>query len=619
MNTNDMRVWEWTPAQISIEERPDGTTLLRNEVELGAYPANIVTWLREHADSRPGHPFLSERCGQEWRTLTFAETLASVNAISNALVEGDFDTERPLAILSENRIDMALASLAAMQIGQAIVPISFAYSALSQTGGHIDHIINLTEPCALVMSDADLHMGKLDHMSSLDGVRLLAFENAGNHKRIEEFGSLLAGDRALSSEAEKGFDSVTGDTPAKIQFTSGSTDLPKGVIVTHGMMASNQVGISQMWPSIGPDEVLVDWLPWNHTFGGNFVFNFAMYHGASLHIDNGNPTPAGLARTIKNIIDVRPTIYFGVPRSFSALLGELRGNRELEEALFANLQAIFTAAAALDQATYQGLSELSGRSTGTPLPFLSGWGSTETAPCATLVFNPSDDARVIGLPIPGVTIKLSPDPGGKRELRVSGPNVSTGYYRNDPATARAFDGEGYFLTGDAGAYSSDTAESGLVFGGRIGEDFKLTSGAWVQNSSLRESINSRCQPLILEVVVAAPDHDYLAAMLFPNVQALRARFPAASTAEQSDEDFLGCGVVVDHFAGAIAAHNADEPGSSRRFERFTLLGSPPDLDRNETTDKGYINQHAVLEARRSVVDDLYRDPPPRGVHSIPTE
>jgi feruloyl-CoA synthase len=233
------------------------------------------------------------------------------------------------------------------------------------------------------------------------------------------------------------------------------------------------------------------------------------------------------------------------------------------------------------------------------------------------VFNPYDDARVIGLPIPGVTIKLSPDPGGKRELRVGGPNVSPGYYRNDQATTRAFDDEGYFRTGDAGACSGDTAESGLVFAGRIGEDFKLTSGAWVQNSRLRESINRRCQPLIIEVVVAAPDHDYLTAMLFPNVPALRAEFPSSSAAAPDDGDFLCSEEIVDHFAGAIAAHNADEPGSSRRFERFTLLGSPPDLDRNETTDKGYINQHAVLEARCKIVEDLYKEPPPPGVYIVP--
>jgi len=611
--------WKWHPTRLDVEERPDGSTLLRNRVELAGCPANIVTWLHEHAGARGDRPFLSERRGDGWRTLTFSETLASVNAISNALVDGRLDVDRPLAILSENCIEMALVSLAAMQIGQPIVPISFAYSALSETGGHIEHILAVTEPCALAMSDADLHMTKLDGMGAADGVHLFAFRNSSNHARVADFARLLGGPPALSAAAEARFRAVTEDTSAKIQFTSGSTDQPKGVIVTHGMMASNQAAIASLWPSVGPDEVLVDWLPWNHTFGGNFVFNLALRHGASMHIDNGNPTPAGLPRTIRNIIDVRPTIYFGVPRSFSALLAELRRNPELEAGLFANLKAIFTAAAALDGATYQGLREMSARSTGSPLPFLAGWGSTETSPCSTLVFYPSDDARGIGLPIPGVTIKLSPDPGGKRELRVRGPNVFPGYYRNPEATALAFDDEGFYRTGDAGAYSADTAASGLVFDGRIGEDFKLSSGAWVQNSKLRESINRRCQPLIMDVVVAAPDHDYLTAMLFPNLPALRARFPEASQTHRVDGDFLSSDEVVAHFTSAITDHNAGQPGSSRRFERFTLLDHPPDLDRNETTDKGYINQHAVLEARKTIVRDLYREPAPRRVHLLPTD
>jgi feruloyl-CoA synthase len=365
-----------------------------------------------------------------------------------------------------------------------------------------------------------------------------------------------------------------------------------------------------MWPFVGADEVVIDFLPWNHTFGGNFVFNMILMHGGTFYIDRGNPTPQGLETMIANITDVAPTIYFGVPRSYTALHARLKADAKLREAFFRRLKFMFTAAAALDQQTFNSMQALSAEARGAPVPFFSAWGMTETAPDATLVYWPIADARVIGLPLPGVSIKLARDPSGKRELRVKGPNVTRGYYNNPQATARAFDADGYYRSSDAGAFlDSGQPSAGLIFDGRIGEDFKLTTGTWVHNARLRASINRLGQPYLLEVVVAAPNRDYLAALVFPSLPQLRARLGAASERYIDDTQFLQCQDVRAFFSELFAQHNRDYVGASDTFRRCMLLTTPPRLDQNETTDKGYINQIAVLHNRAEQLEQLYQEPP----------
>jgi feruloyl-CoA synthase len=322
----------------------------------------------------------------------------------------------------------------------------------------------------------------------------------------------------------------------------------------------------------------------------------------------------GFETTLQNIRAVSPTLYFGVPRSYTALFARMKEDKDLKQAFFKNLKFIFTAAAALDQVTYEGMKAMSAEIHGRPLPFFSGWGSTETSPDATLVYWEIDDARVIGLPIPGVSVKLAPDPSGKQELRVKGPNVTRGYYNNPAATAAAFDDDGYYRIGDAGKFlEPDRPAAGLIFDGRTSEDFKLTSGVWVHNGQLRNSINKLGQPFLLEVVVAAPDRDYLTALIFPNPPALRGRFAEASQAHPDEAEFLRSPTVADFFRNVFKQHNANQRGSSSRFERFTVLMEPPGIDGNETTDKGYINQSAVLTRRADLVTKLYSDPPPPDV------
>ncbi len=601
---------QWVTADVSVTKTDDGSLELQNKVPLVDFPANLGTWLHQNAQDFPDKDFLLQRNAQgQWQGLTYGQTLAAVNRLSNGLVGKGLSAERPIAILSENSINMALIQLAAMQVGLPVVPISYAYSVRSQTGSHIKHILDVTHSAILVMSNADVHMPKLNQWDSGD-LQLYAFSNSETHDNVAPFDDLFAGDETLSADGQACFEAVTPDTLAKIQFTSGSTNLPKGVEVTHGMMVTNQVGIAQMWPFLGKDEVVVDWLPWNHTFGGNFIFNMVLMHGSTFYIDHGNPTPMGMPTTIQNISDVSPTIYFNVPRGYTVLYALMKEDEAFKQAFFKNLKFIFTAAAALDQATYEGMKAMSADVHGEPLPFFSGWGSTETSPDATLVYWVIDDARVIGLPIPGVTIKLAADASGKQELRVKGPNITRGYYHNPEATSVAFDEEGYYRTGDAGKFlDADDPAAGLIFDGRTGEDFKLTSGVWVHNSRLRGSINQLGQPFLLEVVIAAPNKAYLAAMVFPNIPALRGRFAEAAEAQPDDADFLQSEAVVEFFRDVFRQHNATHQGSSNRFERFTLLTVPPRIDKNETTDKGYINQSAVLTHRAEIVDRLFAESP----------
>lgn len=605
---------QWANVEADVTERSDGSIIIQNKAPLTDGPANLCAWLHQHAAATPDKPFILERnASGEWAGLTYAEALSRVNRVSNGLLALGLDSSRTVAVLSENSIRMALFQLAAMQVGLPVTPISYAYSARSKTGGHIKHILDVTQPTVLLMSDADLHMPKLNQWDNKDLV-LYAVTNSENHRHVSPFRALFAEQETLTPAAQARFDNVTADTLAKIQFTSGSTNLPKGVMVTHGMQVSNQVGIGQMWPFVSAGDKIVDWLPWNHTFGGNFVFNMILMQGATFYIDNGNPSPAGIDRTIQNIKEVKPSIYFGVPASYIALLARMKADPDLKAAFFENLKFIFTAAAALDQVTYAGMRQLSVDARGKAVPFFSAWGCTETSPDVTLVYWEIEDARVIGLPIPGVKVKLAPNDSGKREMRVSGPNVTPGYFANPEATLVAFDDEGYYLTQDGGKFlDPGKPEKGLIFDGRTSEDFKLVTGVWVNNARLRSSIHSAGQPFLLEAVLAEINRAYLTCLIYPNTQAIRKALESVSEELPDDDAFLQSSQVAELFRSILKKHNEASSGTSWRIERLIVLNEQPRIDKNETTDKGYLNQNAVLAHHKELVADLYTDPPPAHV------
>jgi len=401
---------------------------------------------------------------------------------------------------------------------------------------------------------------------------------------------------------------------AKVLFTSGSTGLPKGVINTQRMMCSNQQALSQVYRFVGKNKppVLRDWLPWNHTFGGNHDFNMMLFHGGTLYIDGGKPAPGAIDQTIANLREISPTIYLNVPRGYDMRLPALEKDAALRKSFFKDLELIFYAAAALPQNLWERLEDLSIAERGDRVTMGSAWGSTETAPAATAVHWIIDQPGVIGLPLPGTEILLTPN-GNKQELRVRGPNVTPGYWRSPELTKAAFDGEGFYRIGDAGKFFDPVDMSkGIVFDGRVAEDFKLSSGTWVHVGALRVKAISACAPLAMDCVVAGHDREEIGILIFPNPTACLSLCPGLS-AETPLSALANQPAVRSALEKGLRTYNKENTASSVRIARALVLDSMPSIDANEITDKGYINQRAVLEARAAQVARLLAKEPDSAV------
>lgn len=601
----------FAPVALDIERRPDGTIILQPQQELGSYARCLGEHLKRWADEAPERTFLAQRYADgpqqgEWQHLSYAEALQRVTALAAGLLQRDLGPDRPIAILSGNSISQGLLMLAAMHVGIPVAPISPAYALMSKDFAKLKYVLALAGPGMIYVENPAPFAAALAALDT-DGVDLICASGADGHPGFEAIEALSRDDAEALAAVERAFAAVTPDTVAKILFTSGSTGNPKGVMNTQRMLCSNQKAMALSWPFLEKKPpVLVDWLPWNHTFGANHNFNMILRNGGSLYIDEGKPMPAAIGVSIENLKSVSPTMYFNVPGGFEALLPHLEADEELATSLFRNLDLVFYAAAALPQVLWERIEAVALKTTGKTPIFSSGWGSTETAPLATGVHFPISRAGTIGLPVPGVAIKMVPC-GDTHELRVKGANITPGYWREPALSEAAFDEEGFYKIGDAGKFEDPAnPDAGIAFDGRLGENFKLRSGTWVNVGNLRLAVISAAKPVIRDAVVAGDGETKVSLLAFPDEPGCRGLIGEAADG-MSLEEVIAHPQVLARLKTQLAAYNADNPASSTRIHRVMLVTAPPDVDAGESTDKGYINQRGVLKNRADLVARLYAD------------
>src|SRR5688572_11069554 len=548
------------PRDVLVERRTGDIVHLRSPHALPAYPAKITERLEHWARVAPERVLFAQRQGDGWRTLTYRQALERARRVGQYLLQKELSPERPLVVLSGNDIEHALLHLGAMYVGIPYAPISPAYSLLSTDFAKLRSIVELLTPGLAFVSQREPYKKALEVLSCevID--------------RLEEPEPTSAVDEAHTR--------VGPDTIVKFLFTSGSTGAPKAVINTQRMWCSNQAMIQAML-SFFRDEppVLVDWAPWHHTAAGNHDLGIVLYNGGTYYIDEGKPLPGAIETTVRNLRETAPTWYFNVPKGFEALLPYFREDQVLCSTFFSRLKVLWFAGAALSQHVYDEMKELAYRTCGEEIAFVTGFGATETAPATLARVWPAENVANMGLPPPGVELKLVPFQDCF-EMRVKGPHVTPGYWRAPELTAQAFDEEGFYRLGDAFSFEED----GLLFRGRIAEDFKLSTGTWVRVGELRARFIEHCAPLVRDVVIAGEGRDEVGALIFLSEKTdpgdLRSRFSSFSST-----------------------------GSSNRIARALVLEEPPSLDAGEMTDKGSINQRAVLCRRKNLVKELYSDSP----------
>jgi feruloyl-CoA synthase len=590
---------------IRAERAADGTLLIRSATPLGPHDPSLARLFRASAAAQPARTFLAERAGEDWRTVSYAQARQQVDALAQALIDRGLSAERPVMILSGNAIDHALLMLAGFTAGVPVAPISTAYSLQSHDHVKLKQIADLLEPGLVYVADTAPFAGALAALD-LTNIEIVASRNGAGRRGVTLFDELIKIKPGRAVEAVVA--ATSADTVAKILFTSGSTGTPKGVINTHGMLTANQQQIAQLWPFLKDDPlVLVDWLPWNHTFGGNHNFNLVLRHAGTLYIDGGKPLPALVGETVRNLAEISPTVYFNVPAGYAALLPHLEKDEGLARAFFKRLRFIFYAGAALPQDVWERLEAVSVRTLGVRVPMTSSWGTTETAPLAVAAHYLTERAGNVGVPAPGCEIKLVPT-GAKLEVRVRGANVTPGYWKRPDLTAAAFDADGFYRPGDAMRLADpNDAAKGLLFDGRLAEDFKLATGTWVHVGVLRVGVLAAASPALQDAVVAGENRAFIGLLAWLNPADCRNLIGAG--APEAAAELTVHPAVRAHVRTAIARWNAGATGASHRVARVLLLAEPPSIDENEITDKGYINQRRALERRAADIERLYAATP----------
>jgi feruloyl-CoA synthase len=598
------------PADTLVERRADGALLMRSPHPLGAYPARLTERLEQWARAAPERAFMAKRDpAGAWRSVSYGETLARVRRLGQALLDRGLSEERPLAVLSENDLEHALLGIAALHVGVPYAPISPAYSLISTDFAKLRHVLELLTP-GLVFAADGARYGRAIAAAVPRDIELVVTDQPPADRPATAYADLAATPPSAAVEAAAA--RVGPDTVAKILFTSGSTGIPKGVINTQRMLCSNQQQILAALPFLGDEPpVIVDWLPWNHTFGGNHNIGLTIYNGGTLYIDEGKPLPGAFDTTVRNLREIAPTVYFNVPKGYEMLVPHLRAEPALRATFFSRLRMMFYAAAGLSQYVWDSLDALSVAASGERILMITGLGATETAPYAIAANWETGRSGHIGVPAQGLELKLVPS-GDKLEARVRGPNIFPGYWRQPELTRTCFDEDGFWCMGDAVRFIDPRAPGrGLLFDGRLSEDFKLSSGTWVSVGPLRAAFMQHFAPLVRDVVVAGHDRDDVAVLIFPDLDGCRALGP--------DLAGLAPAALVAHpqlrarFQDLLDGFARAATGSASRIARALLLEAPPSIDAHEMTDKGSINQRAVLSARAALVDALYQAAPPPDV------
>ncbi len=585
------------PHKVTKTDRPDGTIILESGYDLGPVARCTGDWLHDWAAAAPDRVFLAERSGAGWRTVTYSQALDMVRSIAGHLLSRDLGPDKPILIISGNSIDHGLLSLAAQYVGVPTVPVAEQYSLIPAALPRLDYVAELVKPGMVYASDAteySLAFG-LDSLSETEKLSSLPGETGAT-----DFNSFL---KPSTADVDTAFAQITPDTLAKILMTSGSTSDPKGVLTTQKMMTTNQAQLAQALPFVtARPPQLVDWLPWNHVFGGSHNFNLMLANGGSLYIDEGKPAAGMFDKTLANLREISGTISFNVPVGFAQLVTALKADKQLRERYFAQLDMIFYAGASLPQATWAELERLAMETRG-KLPLInSSWGLTETAPAALLQHEPAKGAGIVGVPLPGVKVKLIPDADGRCDVRVAGPTITKGYHHNPEKSADAFDEEGFFVTGDAMRFvDPNDPTRGLMFDGRMSEDFKLMTGTWVRAAQLRLDLLAALAPYVTDLVLTGQGREEVGMLLVPNHATIKAQGWTVS----DDAGAMICAPLMEKIGAVMKDLAAKNTGSASRVTGAVILTDPPSMGDGEVTAKGNLNFPKMLMRRAALVGRIY--------------
>ncbi|MDF1717264.1 MAG: feruloyl-CoA synthase [Antarcticimicrobium sp.] len=597
------RTTRFRPHDVLREDRNDGTILLRSAYDLSPVAERTGDWLHQWAAEAPDRVFLAERSGAGWRALSYAATLEQVRAVAASLLARGLGPDTPIIVLSGNGVDHGILALAGQYAGIPVVPVAEQYSLIHGAHGRLRHAIELVEPKMAYTVDGD-HYAEALALDVFDGIEIVASRPGATG--ATPFADLLKGDG--SADVDAAFAAITPDSVVKILMTSGSTSAPKGVMTTHRMMCANQAMLADSLPFLRDrPPVIVDWLPWNHVFGGSHNFNMMLANGGSLYIDDGKPVKGLFDRTVENLSMIPGTAIFNVPVGYAMMLEAARKDEKLRQTLFSDLDMIFYAGASLTQDVWEGFERMAMQVRGEVPLMTSSWGLTETAPATMIQQEPTTRSGVVGVPMTGVTIKLLPDQDGRCEVRAKGPNIMPGYFRDRKKTAEAFDEEGYFITGDAMCFvDPGDVNKGMRFDGRISEDFKLTTGTWVRAAQLRLDMLSCLTPLASDLVITGADRDEIGVMIFPNL----AELEAEGYGTQAQGGALSDPLLLSDIHRRLAERARDISGSSTRVARAMVLSEPPSMGEGEMTAKGNLNFRKVLTRRADLLARLYADDDP---------